>query len=42
MKETEIIIRKISQQVKQVVGDRCREVVVRVGNGGDLEKKTSR
>ncbi|GAA5954575.1 hypothetical protein JCM3765_003817 [Sporobolomyces pararoseus] len=37
MKETELVIRGVSKNVKKVVGERCREVVVRVGNGGEVE-----
>ncbi|GAA6017343.1 hypothetical protein JCM11491_000639 [Sporobolomyces phaffii] len=36
IKDTERCIRAVSTAVKHVVGDRCREVVVRVGNGGDV------
>lgn len=39
--ETERVIRQVSKSVKHVVGDRCREVVVRVGNGGPLETSNS-
>ncbi|GAA5907306.1 cation diffusion facilitator family transporter [Sporobolomyces salmoneus] len=39
MRETEKVIRGVSERVKEVVGDRCREVVVRVGNGGEVEKR---
>lgn len=37
MRETEGVIRGVSKRVKEVVGERCREVVVRVGNGGEVE-----
>ncbi|GAA5979876.1 hypothetical protein JCM5350_005528 [Sporobolomyces pararoseus] len=37
MKETELVIRGVSKNVKKVVGERCREVVVRVGNGGEVD-----
>jgi len=35
--EVEKVIRAVSERVKGEVGERCREVVVRVGNGGDAE-----
>jgi len=35
--EVERVIRAVSERVKAEVGERCREVVVRVGNGGERE-----
>ena len=38
IEETEVVIRGVSRHVKEEVGDRCREVVVRVGNGGSIDR----